>query len=136
MGLRLNKLKATIKHQKHAGGLGRIEAMSGGYLFRLLVFEDAPTRRDNDEVYLLIKESEIALSKDKPVGLSISNQVECVISEIKKGEILCESTLLFAEQKLVSMITSESIERLSLGVGDTVYALIKANEIYLESIDD
>jgi molybdopterin-binding protein len=132
----MNKLKATIKNQKHAGGLGRIEAVSGDYLFRLLVFEDMPTRKDGCDVYLLIKESEIALSKDKPIGLSISNQVECVISEIKKGEILCEIDMRFGDEKLVSIITSDSADRLSLVVGDTVYALIKANEIYLESMDD
>ncbi len=132
----MNKLKATIKHQRHSGGLGRIEAMSGDYLFRLLVFEDAPTRDDGGEVYLLVKESEIALSKSRPVGLSISNQLECTIKEIGRGEILCELSLSFGGENLSSMITTESVDRLGLRIGDTVYALIKANEIYLENIDD
>jgi molybdopterin-binding protein len=132
----LNKLKAVIVAQKHANGLGRIEAMSGGYLFRLLVFEDKCERQTGDAVYLLIKESEIALSKNRPVDLSISNQIECKIGQIKRGEILCESLLHFADEKLSSMITTESVDRLGLNEGDTVYALIKANEIYLDSIDD
>jgi len=132
----LNRLKATITSQKHASGLARIEAMCGDYLFRLLVFEDTPTRKDGESIYLLIKESEIALSKHKPIDISISNRVECKIKALKKGEILCESRLAFGDQTISSIITTESAERLGLNAGDTVYALIKANEIYLESIDD
>lgn len=130
----MNRLRATIKYQKHSGGLGRIEAMGGGYLFRLLVFEDMPIRQDDSEVNLLIKESEIAISKHKPVDISISNQVECIIRSINSGEMLCEVVLGFGECTLVSMITSESAARLGLCVGDRVFALIKANEIYLETL--
>jgi len=132
----LNKIKATVVSQKHSNGLARIEALSEGYLFRLLVFEDKSVRENGANVYLLIKESEIALSKSKHSGISISNQLECSIAEIKKGEILCEIILNFGHIKLSSMITTESVERLELRAGNTVCALVKANEIYLESIDD
>jgi molybdopterin-binding protein len=98
------------------------------------VFENQKTREDGGEVFLVIKESEIAISKNKPADISISNRIECAIQNIKKGEILCEIELEFGGQKLVSMITVESANRLELSVGDTVYALIKANEIYLESL--
>jgi len=132
----LNKLKAVISNQKHSNGLGRIEAMSESYLFRLLVFEDKSTRRDGEGVYLLIKESEIALSKSRPHDISISNRLDCTIANIKRGEILCEVILNFGKAQLSSMITTESVDRLGLNSGDSVCALIKANEIYLESIDD
>lgn len=132
----MNKLKATIKHQKHSSGLTRIEAMAGEYLFRLLIFEEIAVERVGRECYLLIKESEIALSKAKPADISISNRVECEVVEINKGEMLCELSMQFGGETLHSIITSESVERLRIEVGDMVYALIKANEIYLESVDD
>ncbi len=132
----MNRLKAVINSQKHSNGLGRIEAASEGYLFRLLVFEDKIVRENGASVYLLIKESEIALSKSKLSDISISNRIECAITEIKKGEILCEVVLSFGCEKLSSMITTESVDRLGLHVGESVYALIKANEIYLENADD
>lgn len=131
----MNKLKAVIRHQKHSSGLTRIEAMCGEYLFRLLIFEDAAHERDGHEAYLLIKESEIAVSKTKINDISISNRVECEVTALKMGEMLCEIGMAFGGSSLTSIITAESAERLGIKVGDKLYALIKANEIYLESIN-
>jgi len=136
MGLLLNRLKAVIISQKHANGLTKIEAQSENYLFKALLLEDKSLREVGASVYLLIKESEIALSTAKPSYISISNQIECKISNIRRGEILCEVILNFGEHRLSSMITTDSADRLALQVNDSVYALIKANEIYLENIDD
>ena len=136
MVLRLNRLKAKITSQKYSNGLAMIDALSDNYLFRLLMLEDKNVREIGASVYLLIKESEVALSKGKPIDISISNQIECKIVEIKKGEILCEIILKFGKHRLLSMITTESVDRLALQVDENVYALIKANEIYLENIDD
>lgn len=130
----MNKLKATALSQRHHEGLGSIEALCGGKIFRLLVFENQPNRNDGDTIYLIIKESEIAVSISEPHDISISNRIESTIVSLKKGEILCEIELLFEGQKLTSIITIESAARLRLQVGGTVYALIKANEIYLEDV--
>jgi molybdopterin-binding protein len=130
----MNKLRALIKNQKHAQGLTRIEAMCGEYLFRLLIFEDIETQRVGQEAYLLIKESEIAISTAKLTDISISNRIECEVVIIKMGEILCELEMSFGGQKLYSIITAESTQRLEISAGDKIYALIKANEIYLEGI--
>jgi len=130
----LNKLKAKIVSEKYSDGLGRIEALCGDYLFRLLVFGQNGALRNQNEAYLLIKESEVAISKSKHTDISISNKVECRVASIQKGTILCELGLEFNDERLTSIITTESTERLGLTVGETVFALIKANEIYLEEI--
>jgi molybdopterin-binding protein len=132
----MNKLKAIVKHQKHINGLTRIEAMCGEYLFRLLIFEDAQINRDGKDVYLIIKESEIAVSKSKLNDISISNRVECTVENVNIGEMLCEITMSFAGETIRSIITAESVQRLNIAPQEKLYALIKANEIYLESIDD
>ena len=130
----MNKLKAKIVSQKYSHGLSRVEALCGGYLFRLLIFAQNNSQQETDETYLLIKESEVAISKSKHSDISISNQIECRIKTIAQGEMLCEIGLEFDSQTLTSIITAESTQRLGLSIGDTVFALIKANEIYLESI--
>ncbi|MGE4399184.1 MAG: molybdopterin-binding protein [Campylobacterales bacterium] len=130
----MNKLKAKVVNEKYSDGLGRIEALCGDYLFRLLVFGQNSPLRSKDEAYLLIKESEVAISKSKHTDISISNRIECRIGSLQKGTILCEIGLEFNGEKLTSIITTESTERLGLNVGDTVFALIKANEIYIEEI--
>lgn len=130
----MNKLKAKIVSEKYSDGLGRIEALCGDYLFRLLVFGQNGALRNKNEAYLLIKESEVAISKSKHTDISISNRIECRVTSIQKGTILCELGLEFNDERLTSIITTESTERLGLTVGETVFALIKANEIYLEEI--
>lgn len=130
----MNRLKAVIVSQRHSGGFAAIEATSGDYLFRLLVIEEKQTRKSGEEVYLLIKESEIAIAKSKITDISLSNRFECLVREVAMGEILCELTLEFNSNVICSIITSESADRLGVKAGDTVYALIKANEIYLENI--
>ncbi len=120
--------------QRHHEGLGSIEALCGDKIFKLLVFENQPNRNDGDTIYLIIKESEIAVSTSEPSDISIANRIKSTIVNLKKGEILCEIGLEFEGQKLTSIITIESAERLGLQVGNTAYALIKANEIYLEDV--
>lgn len=130
----MNRLKAVITSQRHHGGLGSIETLCGNKAFKLLVFEKQKNRENGDSVYLIIKESEIAVSKTNQNDISISNRIESTITNLNKGEILCEIELEFDGHKLVSIITIESAERLDLKIGDKVYAMIKANEIYLEDV--
>jgi len=98
------------------------------------VFENQKGREDGEDIYLIIKESEVMISTSAPCDISISNRIESTITNVKKGEILCEVELEFGRQKLVSIITIESAERLDLKVGNKAYALIKATEVYLEDI--
>lgn len=130
----MNKLKASVLSQRHHGGLGNIEASCDGNIFRLLVFENQKGREDGEDIYLIIKESEVMISTSAPCDISISNRIESTITNVKKGEMLCEVELEFGRQKLVSIITIESAERLDLKVGNKAYALIKATEVYLEDI--
>ena len=85
---------------------------------------------------MVIKESEIAISKIKPIDISISNKPECKVTKIVSGEMLAQIYLQLGSASISSIITSESIQRLGIREGDTVCALIKANEIYLESTVD
>ena len=136
MGLHLNKLQGIIEGQLHSSGITRIEVMSEGYLFRLLVFEEQPKNRLGKTVFLVIKESEIAISKIKPIDISISNKPECIVSKIVCGDMLAQIYLQIGTETISSIITSESLHRLGIAEGERVYALIKANEIYLENTVD
>lgn len=132
----MNRLSGIIQSQKHSSGISRIEVMSQGYLFRLLVFEESPKNRVGKNVYLIIKESEIAVCKTKPTEISISNKPECIVSKIVCGDMLAQIYLQIGTETISSIITSESLHRLGITEGERVYALIKANEIYLENTVD
>lgn len=132
----LNKLRATVTHQIHAQGLSKIEAVCEGVIFTVLILESSPTQRIGQDVYLVVKESEIAVSKTELPAISIANQIKCTIRELTMGEILCYSKLEFGAQTLSSIVTADSMKRLHLSCGDSAWAMIKANEVYLEHIDE
>ncbi len=89
----------------------------------------------NNEIELLINESEIAIAKDVNGLFSISNQLLCKITSINKGYFFSRIELDLQGQKVYSLVTTESCLRMELKKGDPVTALIKANEIFLKQKD-
>lgn len=64
--------------------------------------------------------------------ISAKNQLEGVIQEIKFGEVNCEVLIdIGAGQSISSMITLAAAKELQLEVGQSVVALIKANDVLL-----
>jgi molybdate transport system regulatory protein len=63
---------------------------------------------------------------------SARNEIKGTITEIKKGQINSEVVLsVGGDVVLKSVITNDSVEDMELVVGESVYALIKANFIIL-----
>ena len=61
---------------------------------------------------------------------SARNQLLCKIVEISYDKIYAKITLeLSKSQKLISTITSKSMQNLNLTVGDSVYAIIKSSDV-------
>ncbi len=85
----------------------------------------------NNQVTLLFKETEIALAKNLSGMISLRNRVTVRVLNIERGDILSAVTLDFQGKRLVSVITSRAIDRLEINIGDSLEALIKANEIAL-----
>lgn len=83
----------------------------------------------------IFKETEVSIFKavdlETQLNISLRNQIPGTIKMIKRGELLSRVEMLTPIGLIASIITSGSLERLSLQVGDTVYALIKTNEIML-----
>ncbi len=61
--------------------------------------------------------------------LSGRNQIPGEIIEIKKGEVVSEVVIQVGEHQIAGVITTTSVERMQLKVGDHVTALIKATEV-------
>jgi molybdate transport system regulatory protein len=71
------------------------------------------------------------VAKDKPTNISTRNIIETKVTEVKNGMVSSELKLAMGDQILTAVITEDAVEDLSFNVGDTVYALIKANFIIL-----
>jgi molybdopterin-binding protein len=64
--------------------------------------------------------------------LSARNQLDATVSAVKHGSVMSVVTVrLSGGEEIVSAITRDSAEALSLGDGDRVTAIIKATEVIL-----
>lgn len=86
------------------------------------------------KVILSVNASNIAIAKDLQGLLSYSNQLNCTISEIEMGELLCSLELKISNSTINSLITASSAKRLNLKINDKVTALIKASELSIKEV--
>jgi len=63
--------------------------------------------------------------------LSTRNQLKARIKEIKSNDISAEVILDVSGQEMCSSITTGSVNRLGLKVGDEVTALVKASSVMI-----
>jgi molybdopterin-binding protein len=61
--------------------------------------------------------------------LSARNRIPGTIKAVRLGEVMAEVTIGVGENEIVAVITRSSAERMKLGVGDKVSAVIKATEV-------
>ena len=64
--------------------------------------------------------------------LSARNDLKGTITDIKKGAVMGKVTVDIGNgQKIVSVITVDSVNELDLKIGDTVHAIIKSTEVLI-----
>lgn len=129
-----NQLKGVIK--EIIGGKVNDEVVidieSG--LLKAVISKDAVNDMDlavGQDVYALIKASFVIVAKDKPGKISTRNVLETTVSDIVYGAVNSELKLSMNGAMITSIITEEAVKDLEISIGDTVYALIKANSIIL-----
>lgn len=83
------------------------------------------------EIYLIFKESEVTILKGNKAPISIENYFPCTVNEIKESKILSKVYLRYQENIITAIISTDSLKRLNLKIGEKVSALIKATEITL-----
>ena len=84
-----------------------------------------------ESIYAIIKAPFVMVAKDKPSKISTRNIIETKVTEVKNGIVNSELKLSMGDQILTAVITEDAVEDLDFKVGETVYALIKANFIIL-----
>jgi len=129
----MNRLKGTIIAIQHSGELSQVDIACDNTMVTAYILgkPESSNLKIGNEVSLLFKESEVALAKDLKGSLSLRNRFEGVIEKIVYGELLVEVTILFKENKIVSIISRRACEAMKLKERETVTALVKANEMTL-----
>ena len=66
--------------------------------------------------------------------LSLRNQLKGRVAEIIRGDVVSEVDIETPAGRISAVVTTRSIDRMSLKVGDDVHALIKATEVGIEKL--
>ncbi|WP_033916009.1 TOBE domain-containing protein [Campylobacter sputorum] len=121
----MNELNAKIIECQSSDSLHRflLETIVGKIAFVTLEVKDLDISK------IGFKESVVGIAKSGE--FSFSNQIKIEISAIKKGEILSLVSGVKNGFTINSMITTASLTRLGLEVGQEVIFLIKATDIFI-----
>lgn len=132
----MNKLAATITAIDSNVHMSLVDLAVGDDVLSATLLEtpaQANYLKVGNQVSLLFKETEVSIAKKLSGLISLSNQLNAKVTQIVRGEILSAVTLAYQQHTIVSVITTRSVDRLELKVGDVVEALIKANELVLSN---
>lgn len=103
----------------------------------LVVADDRSASRliTGKQVKLFFKETAVIISSISELPISIQNRLPCTIHALNTGDILGQVDLLFNGKMISSIITANACRQLNLKINDTVFAMIKTNEITLSADD-
>jgi molybdate transport system regulatory protein len=135
----MNTTIGTIAEIQSHDGLSLVKVKTNNdIIFTSIVIDDAETNNyliKGKTVKVFFKETEVIISKDFDLNISIQNRIPCIIQTLKIGVLLGQVDMLFGETIISSIITSNACKQLNLKENDNVLALIKTNEISLSPND-
>ncbi len=130
----MNRLKGRVTAVESSGELTRADVECGDTTLTAFIMGGVQESRRIEEgsgVWILFKESEVALAKDFSGLISLRNRFEGRIESIERGELLAEVVLRYGNDTIVSIISRRACDAMRLKIGEHVTALVKANEITL-----
>ena len=130
----MNKLHGRVIGIESSGQVSLIDVECCGETFSAIVLdvpESMPYMRTGADVALMFKETEVSLARNLSGQVSLRNRFPVKVIRIDQGTVLSAVALDFGGQALTSVITSRAVSKLALVAGETVEALVKANEVML-----
>jgi molybdopterin-binding protein len=128
----MNQLNGIITSIETDGNISLVGILAEGTEFFSLVIDTPQTAsylKQGNTIVLIFKETEMSIAKHLTGGISLRNRFPAIIRTIEPGKIVSKIALDFKGQLLYSIITTQSVHRLHLQIGDHVEGLVKTNEI-------
>ena len=133
----MNSITGTIANIQQSGSiiLADIDIGTNNISAMLIASANGDTWISKDkQVQVVFKETEVSLAKNLSGKISLRNRFQCVVKAIEKGELLSKIILECGSNKIVSVITTRSMQDLEISINDNIEALVKANEISLMAV--
>ena len=120
---------ARVKDIKTIDSLNIVEFDFNNITLKMMSLELHKEVKLESKVKLLVKPSNVIISKNYIEDISLSNQALAKIVAIENGELLSSLSLEINDTFIESIITKESSKRLDLQEGNIVNILIKASDL-------
>ncbi|MCT7472741.1 TOBE domain-containing protein [Aliarcobacter cryaerophilus] len=120
---------ARVKDIKTIDSLNIVEFDFNNITLKMMSLELHKEVKLESKVKLLVKPSNVIISKNYIEDISLSNQTLAKIVAIENGELLSSISLKIGDTTFESIITKESSKRLDLQEGNIVNILIKASDL-------
>ena len=130
----MNTLKGNITDLDTHGRLTIVTLDVKGLLLKSIIIENPDTvtyLKRGTQIQAMFKETEVVIGKGRDLPVSMDNRIVGIVTEIIKGVLLTGLSLETAAGKIKATLTSESVSRLQIQVGETVTAFVKTTEIML-----
>lgn len=124
-------IKAKISAIEQNDGVSVFEFSAENLSLKMLSLENLQNLKIGDEVRLNFKSSDVFVATSSLLNCSVSNEIKAQISSIQKGQITSSLHLNAGEFEFESIITTTSLKRLNLALGDQIYAYVKATSLYI-----
>lgn len=120
---------AKVKEIKTKDSLNIVEFDFNNILLKMMSLELNKDLKIGSKVELLVKPTNVAISKKYIEDISLSNQALAKIVDIENGELLSYLSLKINDTFIESIITKSSSLKLDLKKDDIVNILIKASDL-------
>ena len=130
----MNKISAAVVRIQNIENLTQVTFATAAGELKMMGLELPQNIKQNTQVILTCKATNIAIAKTSDTMLSFSNQLCVTIKAIEMGELLCSLALSYDEAVLESIITADSAKRMNLKVGESVTALIKSSDLSIAEV--
>lgn len=130
----MNRLVCKVEHIESQGSVNLVDLRFGDHLFSAIIMEEKseqPWLSAGGSVQVLFKETEVSLAVGDPGRLSLRNRMPGPVVSLTKGTILSRLEIDFQGNRIVSVVTTRSVENLGIQIGTGVVALVKATELML-----
>lgn len=135
----MNKLLGEITSITSSGNISLVEAKVDDVVLSAMIIGNTTNThflKIGNKVQLLFKESEVSIAKNFEGEISLRNRLIGQVLKIKNGIVFSEISFDFKGNRMVSLITTRSVERLGLEVGDEITGFVKSNEVILSEADE
>ena len=131
----MNSFQGNIYDLQTSGNISIVSVLIGTetYLKAVVIdtIETAPHLKKDQSIKVLFKETEVVIGLDTNVKISLQNKIKGTLLRIEKGVLLSRLIILTEIGEVISVISTEAVDQLSLKEGSVVTAMVKLNEVIL-----